>query len=168
MDQLMHLLKYSINNIDCRTIPYVNRSSTHQTRTSKSNKITISVRSTYLIFGLITAWISDIITALISDTMALIAASSYAAIASTISDKMLALIFAMIMASVYAAITDYSWAAIILKKIAEAVEQIDRVHLHYYMPVAVVCSCAWTHDLLKRERTESAYFRRSFLWQWPP
>ena len=105
---------------------------------------------------------------MISDTTALIAASSYAAIAATISAKMLALIFALIAASVYAAITDYSWAAIILKKMAEAVEQIDRIHLRYYIPEAVVCSCAWTHDLLKGERTESAYFRRSFLWQWPP
>ena len=105
---------------------------------------------------------------MISDTMALIAASSYTAIMATISDKMFALIFALIAASVYAAITDYSWAAIILKKMAEAVEQIDRIHLRYYIPAAVICSCAWTHDLLKGERTESAYFRRSFLWQWPP
>ena len=106
---------------------------------------------------------------MISDTTALIVASSYAAIVATISAKMLALIlFALIATSVYAAITDYSWTAIILKKMAEAVEQIDRIHLRYYIPAAVVCSCAWTHDLLKGERIESAYFRRSFLWQWPP
>ena len=105
---------------------------------------------------------------MMSDTAALIAASSYAAIAATISAKMLSLIFALIAASVYAAITDYSWAAIILKKMAEAVEQIDRIHLRYYIPKAIVCSCALTHVLLKGERTESDYFRRSFLWQWPP
>ena len=102
---------------------------------------------------------------MISDTTPLIAASSYAAITATISAKMLALIFALIAASVYAAITDYSWAAIILKKMADAVEHIDRIHLCYYIPEVVICSCAWTHDLLKGERSsESTYFQMSFLW----